>query len=65
MSIRFTFTEGKTNCSIPSVEEFTNTVLTCHFPEDLGVTKKDFTIYHYVPNGTAGGRLYFICSTQY
>ncbi|XP_025112610.1 uncharacterized protein LOC112575168 isoform X2 [Pomacea canaliculata] len=45
--------EGKTNCSIPPVEEFTNTTLTCHFPEDLGVTKKDFTIYHYVPNGTA------------
>ncbi|XP_025113447.1 uncharacterized protein LOC112575683 [Pomacea canaliculata] len=43
--------DDKITCSIPSVERFQDTVLTCHFPEDLSVTKKDFTVYHYVEQG--------------
>ncbi|XP_025114095.1 uncharacterized protein LOC112576075 isoform X2 [Pomacea canaliculata] len=39
---------GKTTCSMPSVERLQDTVLICHFPEDLGLAKKDFTVYHYV-----------------
>ncbi|XP_025112599.1 uncharacterized protein LOC112575165 isoform X2 [Pomacea canaliculata] len=44
--------DDKSTCSIPSVKRFQDTVLTCHFPEDLSVTKKDFTVYHYVEQGT-------------
>ncbi|XP_025112590.1 uncharacterized protein LOC112575162 isoform X2 [Pomacea canaliculata] len=40
--------ETKITCSIPSVPPLRDTVLICHFPEDLSVTKKDFTVYHYV-----------------
>ncbi|XP_025113857.1 uncharacterized protein LOC112575928 isoform X2 [Pomacea canaliculata] len=39
--------DEETTCSIPSVEPLQDTVLTCHFSEDLSVTKKDLTIYHY------------------
>ncbi|PVD21795.1 hypothetical protein C0Q70_17596 [Pomacea canaliculata] len=41
-------TEDKITCTIPPVAPSHDTVLTCHFPEDLSVTKKDFTIYRYV-----------------
>ncbi|XP_025113448.1 uncharacterized protein LOC112575684 [Pomacea canaliculata] len=34
-------------CSVPIVEPLQDAVLTCNFPEDLNVTKKDFTVYHY------------------
>ncbi|XP_025113446.1 uncharacterized protein LOC112575682 [Pomacea canaliculata] len=42
--------DGKVTCSVPPVEEFHDTVLTCHFPEDLSVSNKDFTVYHYRSN---------------
>ncbi|XP_025113445.1 uncharacterized protein LOC112575681 [Pomacea canaliculata] len=44
--------DDKSTCSIPSVERFQDTVLTCYFSEDLSVTKKDFTVYHYVEQST-------------
>ncbi|XP_025113449.1 uncharacterized protein LOC112575685 [Pomacea canaliculata] len=34
-------------CSVPIVKPLQDTVLTCNFPEDLNVTKKDFSVYHY------------------
>ncbi|XP_025112575.1 uncharacterized protein LOC112575157 [Pomacea canaliculata] len=39
--------DDKITCTILPVTPFQDTVLTCHFPEDLSVTKKDFTVYHY------------------
>ncbi|XP_025112588.1 uncharacterized protein LOC112575161 isoform X2 [Pomacea canaliculata] len=42
--------DGKVTCSVPPVEEFHDTVLTCHFPDDLSVSNKDFTVYHYRSN---------------
>ncbi|XP_025113098.1 uncharacterized protein LOC112575439 isoform X2 [Pomacea canaliculata] len=39
--------EGRIACSIPMVQPGEDVVLTCHYPEDLSVTKKDFSVYHY------------------
>lgn len=41
-------------CTSMSVAPLEDTTLTCHFPEDLSVTKKDFTVYHYVKGGSPG-----------
>lgn len=41
-------------CSVPPVNSLQQTVLTCFFPEDLSVSKKDFTVYHYVQFGSPG-----------
>ncbi|XP_025114192.1 uncharacterized protein LOC112576139 [Pomacea canaliculata] len=38
---------GSITCSIPTVELLHDANLTCHFPEDLSATKKDFSVYHY------------------
>ncbi|XP_025113293.1 uncharacterized protein LOC112575564 isoform X2 [Pomacea canaliculata] len=42
--------DGKITCTAPSVKPLQEAVLVCHFPEDLSVTKKDFTVYHYANN---------------
>lgn len=49
-------TDGKITCSVPSVYPYQETVLMCHFPEDVMVSKKDFTVYYYAPRGSAGNR---------
>lgn len=49
-------TEDKITCTIPPVAPSHDTVLTCHFPEDLSVTKKDFTIYRYVEHSNPGDK---------
>lgn len=47
-------TEGKIDCSIPPVKPNENASLTCLFPEDLNVTKKDFSVYYYTEDFKAG-----------
>ncbi|XP_025113877.1 uncharacterized protein LOC112575941 isoform X3 [Pomacea canaliculata] len=44
--------DSKMKCTSMSVAPLEDTTLTCHFPEDLSVTKKDFTVYHYVKGGS-------------
>ncbi|XP_025112629.1 uncharacterized protein LOC112575176 [Pomacea canaliculata] len=44
--------DDKVGCTIASVKPFHDTTLKCYFPEDLSVTKKDFTVYHYPEHGT-------------
>ncbi|XP_025111794.1 uncharacterized protein LOC112574761 isoform X2 [Pomacea canaliculata] len=39
--------EGKISCTVPLVQPDEDTSLTCHYPEDLNVTKKDFSVYYY------------------
>ncbi|XP_025113586.1 uncharacterized protein LOC112575780 isoform X2 [Pomacea canaliculata] len=39
--------DDKITCSVPPVQLLQKTFLTCHFPEDISVTKKDFNVYHY------------------
>ncbi|XP_025112635.1 uncharacterized protein LOC112575182 [Pomacea canaliculata] len=39
---------GNITCTVPPTHMFQDAVLTCNFPEDLNVTKKDFTVYHYL-----------------
>lgn len=57
--------ETKITCSIPSVPPLRDTVLTCHFPEDLSVTKKDFTVYHYVQHDIPGNDTWWVCKCNY
>ncbi|PVD21778.1 hypothetical protein C0Q70_17579 [Pomacea canaliculata] len=45
--------EGHITCTIPPVKMSQDAVLTCNFPEDLNVTKKDFAIYHYLNDNRA------------
>ncbi|XP_025113297.1 uncharacterized protein LOC112575566 [Pomacea canaliculata] len=39
--------DSKITCNATSVKPLEDAVMTCHFPEDLSVSKKDFTVYHY------------------
>lgn len=45
---------AKTPCTVPSVRALQSTTLTCHFPEDVSQSKKDFTVYHYSDKGNPG-----------
>ncbi|XP_025112597.1 uncharacterized protein LOC112575164 [Pomacea canaliculata] len=45
-------TQEMIRCSVPPVNSLQKTVLTCFFPEDLSVSKKDFTVYHYAQAGS-------------
>lgn len=45
-------------CDAPPVHSLQDAVLTCHFPEDLSVSKKGFTVYHYVNRESAGEETY-------
>lgn len=49
-------TGGNITCTVPPTHMFQDAVLTCNFPEDLNVTKKDFTVYHYLDHN-AGMRI--------
>lgn len=50
ISLVFCISDGNITCTIPPVKMSQDAVLTCNFPEDLNVTKKDFAIYHYLNN---------------
>lgn len=49
-----TFLDDKITCTVPSVKPLEDTVLTCHFSEDVSVSKKGFTVYHYAKDGSPG-----------
>ncbi|XP_025090832.1 uncharacterized protein LOC112562059 isoform X2 [Pomacea canaliculata] len=42
--------QGETFCWIQSAQKMMDTRLICFFPEDLRLTKKDFAVFHHVPN---------------
>ncbi|XP_025113464.1 uncharacterized protein LOC112575700 [Pomacea canaliculata] len=44
--------EVKISCNVPSVRLHEDTFLTCFLPEDVGQTKKDFTVYKYSDSET-------------
>lgn len=44
----------KTYCEIPMVKPMETTSLTCIFPEDLSVSKKDFSVVHINSTGKPG-----------
>lgn len=46
--------DNKVTCNAPAVRPLEDAVMTCHFPEDLGLTKKDFTVYRYDKSGSPG-----------
>ncbi|XP_025112612.1 uncharacterized protein LOC112575170 isoform X2 [Pomacea canaliculata] len=48
-----TSTQEMSRCDAPPVHSLQDAVLTCHFPEDLSVSKKGFTVYHYVNRESA------------
>lgn len=48
------YTEVKISCNVPSVRLHEDTFLTCFLPEDVGQTKKDFTVYKYSDTETPG-----------
>ncbi|PVD21801.1 hypothetical protein C0Q70_17602 [Pomacea canaliculata] len=43
---------SKNRCTVSPVLPLSDAVLTCYFPEDISVTKKDFTVYHYARPGS-------------
>lgn len=45
---------GKISCDVGPVKLQGNTLLTCHFPENVQQTKRDFTIYYYRNKGNPG-----------
>ncbi|XP_025114446.1 uncharacterized protein LOC112576305 [Pomacea canaliculata] len=45
--------DDKITCEVQPAAPFEDTTLTCHFPEDLSKTQKDFTIYRYSKAGIA------------
>ncbi|XP_025113851.1 uncharacterized protein LOC112575923 [Pomacea canaliculata] len=44
--------ESKIRCTVSPVLPLNDAELTCHFPEDLSITKKVFTVYHYAQHGS-------------
>lgn len=49
------FTGFKATCVVPPAEPLGNTSLTCHFPEDVSKTKKNFIVDVVPENGRTGG----------
>ncbi|XP_025111738.1 uncharacterized protein LOC112574725 [Pomacea canaliculata] len=39
--------DGSVTCDVPSVESMDSTSVTCHFPEDVSQTKRDFYVSFY------------------
>lgn len=48
--------ESKIRCTVSPVLPLSDAELTCHFPEDLSITKKVFTVYHYAQHGSPGDK---------
>lgn len=48
--------DNKITCNAPLVKPLEDAVLTCHFPEDLAISKKYFTVYHYDKYGSTGNQ---------
>ncbi|PVD26961.1 hypothetical protein C0Q70_12110 [Pomacea canaliculata] len=43
--------DSSVKCHTPEATLSKEASLTCYFPEDISVSKKDFTVYHYVKHG--------------
>lgn len=52
----------KTYCEIPMVKPMETTSLTCIFPEDLSVSKKDFSVVHINSTGKPGNNDHVLAS---
>lgn len=61
-NLMFTFyLKGNISCKIPPVEPMGATSLTCTFPEDISLSKKDFSVVHTTNNNRPGKILFEGC----
>lgn len=46
--------DSKIRCTVSSVLPLSDANLKCYFPEDISITRKDFTVYHHSQHGSPG-----------